>query len=309
MRTTLLLLALLLGSAVADPAPLRVVTTTTDLASIARAVGGGDVSVDSFCRGPEDPHFLDARPSFLRLVRDADLVVCVGLELEVGYLPLLLRDAGNPRVRPGAPGFLDASARVRKLQVREPGTVSRAEGDVHPLGNPHYLVDPANAILVAEDLAAALGSARPASAQAFRERAAAFRAAVEKLLLADDGILAPFARLRGAEIVSYHDDMRYLAARLGLGIAGTLEPKPGVPPTARHVAELTALARARGVRAVLYTAFQPRAPVDAFCRETGAKAVLVAHQPGATEEATDLLAMYRANAKAILAALGDGGGR
>ena len=289
---------------------VNVLTTTTDLADIVRAVGGDQVLVRSLCKGPEDPHFLDARPSFLRMGGEADLLVVVGLEMEAGYLPLILRDGGNPRIKPGTPGYLDASARIKKQQVVEGGTVSRARGD------PHYLLDPANCVIVADDVARALSALRPAAKARFEERAKAFRTAVSDLLLgapptADPmggrvgGLLDRFKPFRGAGIVSYHDDMVYLAQRYGLTVVGTLEPKPGVPPTAVHLAQLTERAKAGTVRAILHEVYQPSGPVRSFSEGIGAKPVLVAHQPGATPDAPDLLAMHRRNAEAILAALGE----
>ncbi len=307
-----LLAAALLASA--QEAPLRVLCSTSDLADLARVVGGDRVEVSCLCKGPEDPHFLDARPSFLRLANRAQLVVVTGMDYEAGYMPLLLRDGANPAVRPGGQGYLDASARVRKLQVPEGGAPSRALGDVHAHGNPHYLMDPANAVIVAEDVARRLSALRPADAAEFASRAAKFREAVADLLLgAKDaqgarkgGLLDRFKPHKGVPVVSYHDDMPYLAARFGLEIAGTIESKPGVPPTARHLDELKKLAKARGVKVVLHETFQPAAPVEAFCAETGGRAVLVAHQPNAFEGVPDLITMYSKNADAILAALEGG---
>jgi ABC-type Zn uptake system ZnuABC Zn-binding protein ZnuA len=311
-RLALVLLAAALVAR-AEETPLRVLASTTDLADLVRVVGGERVDVSSLCKGPEDPHFLDARPSFLKLAHRADLVVVTGMEYETGYMPLLLRDCANGDVRPGGRGHLDASERVRKLQVPEGGAPSRAHGDVHAFGNPHYMMDPANAGIVAEDVARALSALRPAGAKDFAARAEAFRGRIADLLLgAKDasgsrggGLLERFRPFKGAPVISYHDDMPYLAARLGLEVVGTMEPKPGVPPTARHLSELKETAKARGVKVVLYESFQPAAPVEAFCRDTGAKAVLVAHQPGAVEGAPDLLAMYERNAEAILQALGE----
>jgi zinc/manganese transport system substrate-binding protein len=229
-------------------------------------------------------------------------------------MPLILRDCANAAVRPGGRGHVDASARVRKLQVPAGGAPSRAHGDVHALGNPHYLMDPANAVIVAEDVARALSALRPAGAKDFDARAAAFREAISDLLLGardasgarKGGLLDRFRPFKGTPVVTYHDDMPYLAARLGLEVLGTIESKPGVPPTARHLKDLTGTAKARGVKVVIYSTFQPAAPVEAFCRETGARAVLLAHQPGAFEGVPDLLTMYRRNAEAILAALKGG---
>jgi ABC-type Zn uptake system ZnuABC Zn-binding protein ZnuA len=300
--------------AFASEAPLRVLASTSDLADLVRIVGGDPVDVSCLCKGPEDPHFLDARPSFLKLANRADLVVVTGMDYEIGYMPLILRDCANADVRPGGRGYVDASARVRKLQVPGGGAPSRALGDVHAHGNPHYLMDPANAGIVVEDIARALSALRPAAAAEFASRAAKFREAVTDLLLGGkdasgsrkDGLLDRFKPFKGAPVISYHDDMVYLAARLGLEVAGTIESKPGVPPTARHLRELTQLAKARGVKVVLYETFQHVAPVESFCAETGAHAVLIAHQPGALEGVPDLLTMYRKNAEAILAALEQG---
>lgn len=312
----LALLALPARPARAAEGVVSVLTTTTDLADIVRTVGGEMVSVKSLCTGPEDPHFLDARPSFIRMAADAELLVIVGMELEVGYLPLMLRDGSNPRIKPNSPGYLDASARIRKLQVPE-GGVTRAMGDVHPDGNPHYLYDPANAGVVAEDVAHALSALRPAAAKGFDDRAKAFRAALSDLLLgaapAGDakgkrtgGMLDRFKPYKGASIVTYHDDLPYLAKRLGLEVAGTLEPKPGVPPTARHLADLAERAKAAKVKAVCHEVFQSAGQVDAFAAEIGARSVLLAHQPGAVPDATDLLSMYRRNADVLFAALSAG---
>jgi zinc/manganese transport system substrate-binding protein len=309
---------LLLASPVhAADGPLNVLTTTTDLADIVRTIGGDQVAVQSLCSGPEDPHFLDARPAFIRMAGQADLLVIVGMELEVGYLPLMLRDGSNPRVRPGTPGYLDASARIKKLQVPE-GGVSRALGDVHPGGNPHYLLDPANSVVVADDVAHALSILRPDGAKTFDERAKAHRKAISELLLGKapegdpkgkraGGLLDRFKPYKGASIVSYHDNMVYFAQRFGLEVLGTLEPKPGVPPTASHLAGLAGRAKTGKVKAVLYNVFNSAAQVEAFASGVGAQAVLVAHQPGAVADAPDLVGMYRRNAEVLLTALAAGG--
>lgn len=298
----------------ADGGTISVVTTTTDLAEIARTIGGDQVSVRSLCKGPEDPHFLDARPSFIRLGGAADLFVVVGMDLEAGYVPLILRDGSNPRIKPGSPGYLDASTRIRKLDVPAGGQVSRAQGDVHAQGNPHYLLDPANAGIVGEDVARALSALAPDSAKTFDERAKALKTALSEMLLGkapeDDprgkkegGLLERFKPHKGAAVVSYHADMLYLAQRYGLEVLGTLEPKPGIPPSADHLARLATRARAARVRAVLYDVFEPSAPVTTFAREIGATPVLIAHMPFATEDAKDLLSTYRRNAELLLRAL------
>ncbi len=294
---------------------VSVLTTTTDLADIVRRVGGAHVSVQSLCRGGEDPHFLDARPSFIRMGNQAELLVVMGMDLEVGYLPLILRDGANPKIRPGSTGYLDASARIKKLEVPEGGQVSRALGDVHPFGNPHYLLDPANAVIVGDEVAAALSVLRPDGARDFQENAKRLREEVSDLLLGKHsggaesgprtgGMLESFKPYRGESVVSYHSDMLYLAQRLGLNVLGTLEPKPGVPPTASHVRDLAVQSKSGKVKAILYEVFQPEGPVQSFAQQTGARAVLMAHMPGATPDAPDLISMYRRNADVLLRALG-----
>lgn len=307
------------GSSAARAAdgPVRVLSTTTDLAEIARSVGGTLVTVESLCRGPEDPHFLDARPSFIQLANRAELLIVNGMDLEVGYLPLLLRDGSNPKIRPGSSGYLDASVRIKKLEVPS-GGISRAQGDVHPGGNPHYLLDPANAGVVAEDVAEALAALRPASAQAFRDGAKALRLALTDLLLGpipggdpkgrrSGGLVERFKAHKGASLVAYHENMIYLARRFGLEVLGTLEPKPGISPTAAHLATLSERARAAKVKAVVYNVFQSGGQASAFAQGIGATAVLIAHQPGAVGDAPDLLSTYRRNAEALLAALSGSG--
>ena len=289
-------------------------TTTTDLADIVRRIGGTHVHVDSLCRGPEDPHFLDARPSFIQLGHRADLLVVVGMDLEVGYLPLILRNGANPKIQPGTAGYLDASARIRKLEVPAGGQASRRLGDVHPYGNPHYLLDPANAVIVGDDVAKALSRLRPAASDAFSAAAEKWREQISVLLLGKRqqdgsrkaGLLARFKPYKGSGVVAYHRDMLYLARRFGLEVLGNLEPRPGVPPTAQHMRQLAARAKSAKVRAVIYEVFQPDAPVRSFAAQTGAMPVLMAHMPGATRDAPDLLAMYRRNGEALLRALGSG---
>lgn len=320
VRLPLLALALPLALGGAGPRAARAagtavvaLTTTTDLADVVRRVGGDAVAVESLCKGPEDPHFLDARPTFLQAMRRAELVVVTGMGLEDGYLPLLLREAGNPGVRPGGAGYVDASARIRKLGVPT-GPVTRAMGDVHAAGNPHYLLDPANAGIVAEDVAKALSALRPDGAAGFSERATALRRELSDLLLGAPsgpdgkgaragGYLERFRPYRGAGVVGYHANLEYLCERLGLSLVGSLEPKPGVPPTAAHVASLAERARGGAVRIVARNVFQPEGPVASFAAQTGAQAVLIAHQPGATPDAPDLLSMHRRNLDALLRAL------
>jgi zinc/manganese transport system substrate-binding protein len=234
------MIALLLAAA-ASAAPLKVVTTTTDLAAVAREVGGGRVSVESIASPHANPHFVDAKPSFVVKLMKADVFVETGLELESGWAPLLLQGARNSRLR-----RVQASSAVRPIEVVDNPT--RALGDVHPGGNPHFMVDPRNAALVAKLLAQVFGEARPEEGAEFAANAAAFE---KKVSEASAGWLKKLAPLKGAKYVSYHRDWSYFAAWTGLQQAGEIEPKPGIPPTPSHTAKLISDMKAQGVKLII----------------------------------------------------------
>jgi zinc/manganese transport system substrate-binding protein len=228
--------------------PLAVVCTLTDLGWLAEQVGGDDVEVSVLCPGEYDPHFLPARPSLARRLGRADLLCYNGLELEVGWLPVLLDKSRNSRVRPGEPGHLDcASALERILEVPE-REVSRAEGDIHPFGNPHYLLDPRNGLLVARLMAERLGELRPERAAAFTARADALAADLEPRI---DAWHAAAAAVRQRPLVHYTKQWEYLADWLGLDLLGAIEHRPGIAPSPRHVDEVVRRARQAGVRQLI----------------------------------------------------------
>jgi ABC-type Zn uptake system ZnuABC Zn-binding protein ZnuA len=335
--TGLAVAALLAGAARAqEPKRINVLTTTTELREIARAVGGDAVEVRSLAKGPEDPHFIDARPSFVRMAHDADLFVKTGMELEIGYEGPIVRDARNARIQPGTPGFCDASVDVDKLEVPT-GVLDRSLGDVHPDGNPHYLADPVRAKIVAGTIAGSLARVDPTRADAFKARAEEFGRRIdgalfgEKLLshapakrlerLLSEGKLAAYLKEKGwdqdlggwakelvpfagAKVVEYHELFTYLADRFHIEEIAHLEPKPGIAPTARHVQEVMETIRKNGIRALIVAVFQPKDVPESVGRETGAKVVVLAHMPGALPDTDDYLAMVDHNVKALAAALG-----
>ena len=292
-------------------AKLKVMTTTTDLASIARAVGGDAVEVTAIASGDQDPHFIEARPSLMSGARNADLLVEVGMELEVGWEPLILQGARNPKIQAGQPGHLDASEGVRKLEVPT-GTVDRSQGDVHPFGNPHYWLDPWNARVVSQEIADRLAQLSPQDAPAIRERAAAFRARLDAAMFGADlakaaggdalwrmadgdlpaalkaeaarrgGALPPLggwaARLapfRGAAVMTYHKSWPYLLDRFGLVTVGEIEPKPGIPPSPSHLLELIKAAQQAHAKAILVEPWYGNQAPDLVAGRTGAKVVSV----------------------------------
>src|SRR5258705_6237141 len=215
-------------------ADLKVATSLTDLASVAQFVGGKHVTAQSLCRGFEDPHFVPAKPSLMKAIQHADVFVSVGLELDAGWLPLVLPGSRNPKIQPGAKGFVDASEGVDVLE-KPNGSVSRAEGDVHPLGNPHYYADPKALEVVASHLAEVFSAQDPANAADYAANAKAFNERMETSLAKWEKQMEPY---KDASIVAYHKNFVYFADRFGLKLFGTIEPKPGIPPSPHHINEL-----------------------------------------------------------------------
>jgi ABC-type Zn uptake system ZnuABC Zn-binding protein ZnuA len=325
------LLVILAWGAVAQAGPLRVAATTPDLASLAESIGGDEVEVVAFVRGGQDPHFIEARPSFIRVLSRADLFVRVGLQLEAGWVPALLRSARNRRIQTGASGNLDASSVVPRLGVLS-GVVDRSMGDVHAQGNPHYLLDPVNGIRVARAIRDRLVALRAERAELFRANTDAFERAllnrlvgeafltaygapvvVEAMLSgelperADEATLAGWLGAmrphRGRAVVADHDLWPYFAQRFGIEVAAFLEPLPGITPTTKHLAEVAALMKSRQIRAILSASyFHPRY-AKKVAKATGARVVEMANQVEAREGVDDYLEMIDWNVRHVADAL------
>jgi zinc/manganese transport system substrate-binding protein len=277
-------LAALLVLCVLAPVPaaaaLRVVTTTPGLAALAREVGGDRVEVTSLARGVQDPHFVDASPTLAVSLRGADLLVDVGLDLEVGWLPPLVTQSRNADIAPGSRRRLTAATAVQVLGAPR-GPVDRSLGDIHPAGNPHFLSDPRRAEAVAAALAERLGQLDRPGADAYRTRLAAFR---EKLRAAEarwKAALAPFA---GAKAVTHHDSFPYFLEWAGLSVAGYLEPKPGTPPAPSHLAELIGVVRSQKVKAVLVENYHDTRSAEVVAKRTGAKVLAVPGDVGGQKD-------------------------
>jgi ABC-type Zn uptake system ZnuABC Zn-binding protein ZnuA len=337
MLRALLLSMLLLGGAAAHAEPLRVCATTPDLANLTATVGGDDVAVVAFARGTEDPHFVEAKPSFVRDLSRCRLLVLNGLEVEVGWLPALLDQARNAAVLPGGDGHLDASTAITPAEVPA-GTVDRSMGDVHPSGNPHYLTDPINGLRVAGAIRDRLARLSPEKAADFATRYDAFRAAVgthlvgdtlarkyaewEKLVqLAELGKLDAFLEgqgdagalggwlgamrpHRGTKVVDDHPLWPYFARRFGLVVVGHMEPKPGIPPTTRHLAELIQLMQAQDVRLILTAPYYDARHARFLAEHTTARLVPLANQVGSRPGVDDYLGMIGWNVSHVVDALG-----
>jgi zinc/manganese transport system substrate-binding protein len=261
-------------------AAVKVVASVPDLAAITREIGGDAVTVKALSLPTQDPHFVDAKPSLALELNRADLLLYVGLDLEIGWLPTLLTGARNPKIQSGAPGNLDCSQFVKRLDIPTQA-VDRSQGDIHPAGNPHYLYDPRAAAAVATGIAARLAALDPDHAATYRGNAATFNKRLEAARARWEKRFAP---ARGTPVISYHRTWSYFADWLGLDQAGFLEPKPGVPPNPRHVASLLALAQSRKVKVILQEAYYPDATSQLIASKIPAKLVRV---PAATNLATN----------------------
>lgn len=280
IRTMPLTFAVVLGlAATAMSAPIKVVTTLTPQGSIAAAVGGDLVRVETIARAEQDPHFVDARPSYMLKLRDADLVIVNGLDLEAGWAPLLIQGARNPRILPGQPGYLDASANIARIDVPRDG-VGREAGDVHAMGNPHYWLDPANGVTMAATIAARLSELYPEYRAEFERRATEFsRRLLEKLHDPQHGWLANMAPYRGRSVITFHKSWGYFLNRFGLNDVGHLEPLPGIPPTPKHLLSLIQVAGARHVRVLLVEPYYNLAAAELVAKKTGAVVLQLPNQP------------------------------
>ena len=266
------------GTAAADKP--KVVTSIETFAALARAVGGDKISVESLSRGYQDPHFVEAKPSLLVTLAQADLVVYVGLDLEIGWLPPLVVNSRNPKIQVGAKGNLDASTAITVLDVPG-GPVTRAQGDIHPLGNPHYWIPPVNALRVAKLIADRLAQIDPADALSFE---AGLKAFAETLKARAPEWSAMAAPLKGMRIVTYHQSFSYVSHWLGLDEVGYIEDKPGIPPDPQHLAQLIQTMRAKSVRAVLVESYYNRGTANMVADKAGAKVLTMPSDVGATPE-------------------------
>ena len=257
-------------------AQLRVVATTPDLASVAREIGGDRVNVVALAKPTEDPHFVDAKPSFIVTLNRADALIEGGAELELGWLPPLMENARNTKIAAGAPGHIVASEGIRLLEI--PTSFDRSKGDIHSLGNPHFMVDPVSAKIVARNIAGHLGQIDPKNAATYSSNLARFNARIDSKLADWQKQLAPY---RGAKIVTYHRDFIYLAQRFGLSIVDELEPKPGIAPSPSHLAQVILEMKRANAKVILVQPFQNRKTAETVARQTGASVLDTPQQPGA----------------------------
>ena len=296
-RALLPVFAVSLTSTVAT-AQLKVVTSTTDLYDIARAVGGDLVKASHIGEGYEDPHFVQPKPSFILRLREADVWAYVGLDLEIGWMPLLLDGARNNKIRTGVPGHINVSTVIPVLDANR--AVDRSQGDVHPLGNPHYWLDPENGRKIADLFQARFSELDAKNAAKYAANATAWKA---KLSAAEQGWQADLAAMKGKPVVAWHTSWRYFADYTGLKIVGFMEPKPGVPPSPSHLSSLVATMKQTGAKVIIMEPFYDRKTADKIARETGAKVLVVPPSVGGTKGLDDYIELMKNNVRVVAAAV------
>ena len=300
----IVVLASLLGAAPPARAALKVVTSTEDLASLAREVGGDKISIESIAKGYQDPHFVEAKPSFILKLHSADLLIVVGRELEIGWLPPLEQQSRNARIQPGSAGYLDASLTVKILEIPQ-GQITRAMGDVHPFGNPHYWLDPDNGRRIAQAIQAKLTELQPADAALFAQRFADFEKRLGEAEKRWDAALAPF---KGTRVVTYHRSWPNFAERFGLDVIGYVEPKPGIPPSPQHTIDLIGeMKKAKATLILVEPYFDLKTP-QSVARETAGKVLVLSPSVGSEKEVTNYIGLFDYNVNLLVAAL-KGAGR
>src|SRR5262252_4180192 len=285
--------ALLLAVTLACPGTafakkLNVVTATTDLAALAQEVGGEKINVNSIAKGYQDPHFVEAKPSFLLQLRQADLLVVVGLQLEIGWLPPLITQSGNPRIQVGANGYFDASQFAEILEIPS-GAITRAMGDVHPLGNPHYWLDPENGRRVAKGIVAKLGEMDAEDAAYFQQRYQDFARRLSEAEKNWDAQMKPF---RGRKVVTYHNSLPNFAKQFGLEVVGFVEPRPGIPPTPSHTLDVINMMKRDHVKIIMVEPYFDRKTPDSIARETGGTVVEYLPSVGGVKDVTTYFQLF-----------------
>lgn len=338
--STLLLLAVL-GSEARAADPINVVATLSDFGKIAEAVGGDKVRVTTIASGVQDPHFVDPKPSYVLKLRDADLFLVNGLELEIGWVPPLLEGARNGRIKPGSPGYVDCSKNIPVLEVPS-GQVTRAEGDVHPYGNPHYTTDPLNDKIVADTIAEAFSQVRPADAEYFSTRKKAFQASIDKALFGAElvdlvggkkldrlarsgeldaflqsessggaklatklgGWLAQMAPLKGAKVVFFHKSYSYFNQRFGLNVVDYVELKPGIQPGPSHLADVVSTIQRDKIKVVATHPFYDEKIAKLVAEKGGAQLVPLPLNVGGVKGADDIVSFFNVTTSTLLKAVG-----
>jgi zinc/manganese transport system substrate-binding protein len=294
---SLLVATLALGAASSANAALKVLATTTDWGALTRELGGERVDVYVATTALQDVHRVEAKPSLVARARTADLLVASGAELEIGWLPVLLQESGNTKIQPGQPGYFEATSALHLLEI--PAKVDRSMGDIHPLGNPHVQLDPHNVLAVARALSAKLATLEPAQAAYYQQRGADFEARWTAAIARWEAKAAP---LRGLPVVIMHRDQAYLCHWLGLTELASIEPKPGVPPTAAYLAQLVAKLTGAPPKLILLNAYNDSKAATWLSQRVHAPAVTLPFSVGGDDQAKDLFSLFDDTLDKLLAA-------
>jgi ABC-type Zn uptake system ZnuABC Zn-binding protein ZnuA len=295
----LLLFLLALPAGVFAQGKLNIVTTTEDLGSLAREVGGDKVSVTALARGYQDPHFVDPKPSFILAMSKADMLIVVGRELEIGWLPPLLTSSRNSKIQTGGNGYLDASLNVKILEIPT-GQITRAMGDVHPLGNPHYWLEPGNGRRIAQAIRDKLSQLSPTNASYFAQRYSDFDSRLAAGEKRWDAIMAPY---KGTKIVTFHRSWPNFMERWGLDVIGYVEPKPGIPPTPQHTIEVIDGMKSQGAKLIIVEPYFDLKTPQAIANQVGGKVLVLAPSVGGAKEATDYIQLFEYDVNQLTGAL------
>ena len=302
MRNLILLTAALMaGSGAAQSPPgkkITVVATTPDLAALAKEIGGDAVDIKTLAKPTEDPHFVDAKPSLIVTLNRADVLIEGGAELELGWLPALLESARNDKIAAGAPGRISASTGVKLLEI--PTSFDRSKGDVHSLGNPHFLLDPISVKLVVAQMADHFSQVDPKSADLYKANLKKFDDALDAKYAEWQKQLAPY---KGAKLVTYHKDFVYFGARFNLDIVENLEPKPGISPSPAHLTQVVTTMRSTGAKVILVQPYQNRKTAETVARQTNGTVVDLSQQPGAVPNTDTYFALMDHAVKTLATAL------
>lgn len=289
----------LLASPAAAQGKLNVIATTEDLAAIAREIGGDHITIDALAKGYQDPHFVEAKPSFILRLQKADLLIVVGRELEIGWLPPLIQQSRNAKIQAGAQGYLDASTQARILDIPQ-GQITRAMGDVHPSGNPHYWLDPENGKSIARAIAEKLSQLRPGDKAYFDQRLTSFS---DRLSASVTKWLAAMAPFKGAKVVTYHRSYPNFADRFGLDVVGYVEPRPGIPPSPGHTLDLIQEMKRQQIHVILMEPYFDQKTPNSIASQTGARVLVVPPSVGGEKTITDYFKLFDYNVNLLVQAL------
>lgn len=276
MKKLISFFSLIAVLSLAQAAPIKVVTTTTDLKSITEIIGGNKVSVQSIATGYQNPHFVDPKPSYIISLSNANLFVTVGLDLETGWSPQLVSSSRNPKIQKGSPGYVDASEGVGLLQV--PSSVNRGEGDIHIYGNPHYWLDPLNGKVIARNIANGLERIDPSNKDYYETNLRGFYARIDIKLREWEAKMAPY---RGSKIIAYHNEWVYFERRFGLQIVDFMEPKPGIPPSPSQLVKVIREVQANRIKVIISSPYFTTSSSDVVAKQTGVKELTLATSVGA----------------------------